>query len=181
MYGNASSTPQSLNLTPLKALLYHYSSITLGYNFSENFSTSISLISGHNFLSTEFSEFDYNSGENGQFISYDLAFDLIENINLSDFINNGSSQFENKSLVDFFSVGGSGLSVGFNYKFNINDGICNLSVNDLGYIIWDTPKTNSYSLEVSDIITPLEVNEFSDIGPNFFTCRARHFKGYYEL
>ena len=30
--------------------------------------------------------------------------------------------------------------------------------------------TNSYSLEVSDIITPLEVNDFSDIGPNFFTA-----------
>tara|TARA_B100000886_G_scaffold340068_1_gene307774 strand:- start:525 stop:1769 length:1245 start_codon:yes stop_codon:yes gene_type:complete len=170
LYGNASSTPQSLSLTPFKALLYHYSSITLGYNFSENFSTSVSLISGHNFLSTEFSEFVYNSGENGQFISYDLAFDLIENINLSGFIDNGSSQFENKSLADFFSGRGSGLSVGFNYKFKINDGICNLSVNDLGYIIWDSPKPNSYSLEVSDIITPLEVNDFSDIGPNFFTA-----------
>tara|TARA_Y100000589_G_C27197919_1_gene647877 strand:- start:9086 stop:10306 length:1221 start_codon:yes stop_codon:yes gene_type:complete len=170
LYGNASSTHQSLSLTPFKALLYHYSNITLGYNFSENFSTSISLIAGHNFLSTEFSQFDYNSGEYGQFISYDLAFDLVENVNLSGFIENGSSIRENKSIADLFSVGGSGLSVGFNYEFKINDGICNLSVNDLGYIIWDTPKINTYNLEANDIITPLEVNDFSEIGSNFFTA-----------
>ena len=48
----------------------------------------------------------------------DLAFDLVENINLSGFIENGSSIRENKSIADLFSVGGSGLSVGFNYELS---------------------------------------------------------------
>ena len=55
--------------------MIHYSDIEFGYKFDNKFWAGLSLIAGHQMLSAEFTQLDYSSGENGEYLSYELFFE----------------------------------------------------------------------------------------------------------
>ena len=113
LYGNTSSIAQSFDLTPFEGKFFHYSDISLGFKLSDQLSTSLSFIVGHQFVSGEFSKLDYVSAEYVQSINYDMALEGIESIPLNYILDNRSDLIALKGLDELFKSAGSGFSVCF--------------------------------------------------------------------
>lgn len=80
LYGNTNYSGESFDLTPVEGKFFHYSDITLGFKLTDQLSSSVSLIAGHQFVSGEFSKLDFTTAEYGQSISYDMALEGIESV-----------------------------------------------------------------------------------------------------
>ena len=171
LYGNANSSGESFDLTPVEGKFFHYSDITLGFKLTDQLSSSVSLIAGHQFVSGEFSKLDFTTAEYGQSISYDMALEGIESVPVRYIIDNRSDLVKLKGIDELLKSAGRGFSVGFDYEGEIYDGEYTISVKDLGFIKWDDGiQTNTYSFEVNDLIVPMEVSDFSDIESSYFTA-----------
>jgi len=167
LYGNSSTLGESFDLLPLKGLAFHYSDITLEYQFSDNLTSRISFIAGHQFVSGEFTKLNYESGPSGTYLSYDLALEGIESGDWRSYIDSRSNLSDFNTLEQFFNANGRGFSVGFDYKGILNDGSYIFSVDDLGFIYWDDD-TRKYDIVTDDMLVPLQVNDFSEIEADYF-------------
>ena len=171
LYGNANSSGESFDLTPVEGKFFHYSDITLGFKLTDQLSSSVSLIAGHQFVSGEFSKLDFTTAEYGQSISYDMALEGIESVPVRYIIDNRSDLVKLKGIDELLKSAGRGFSVGFDYQGEIYDGEYTVSVKDIGFIEWDDGlQTNTYTFEVNDLIVPMEVSNFSDIESSYVTA-----------
>ncbi|MDA9897997.1 DUF5723 family protein [Flavobacteriales bacterium] len=172
LYGNTNFAGETFDLAPIEGKFFHYSDITIGYEFSEKFSSSVSLIAGHQFVSGEFKKLDFSTAEYGQSISYDLALeDAVESVHTRYIIDNRSDLAKFKGIGELFKSAGRGFSVGFDYNGEIYGGKYQLSLKDLGFIKWrDDGQTNRYDFAIDDLIVPLEVSDFSEIESSYFTA-----------
>lgn len=160
--GNFSSDEINYDLTPLEGNFYHYSDIGLGYDISEKLTTTLSLIAGHQFISGDVSEFNFNSGSNGQYVNYDLSLEGYEVGNYEDLFENRYEYLELNNLKSLFKTNGRGLSLSFDYESIKNDITYRISFSEIGFIKWGS-STNKHSISTSQSITPLEIDDFSQI------------------
>lgn len=160
--GNYSSDEINYDLTTLEGNFYHYSDIGFGYDVSEKLKTTLSIIAGHQFVSGEVSEFNFNSGSNGQYVNYDLSFEAYETGNYADLFENRNDYLELNNLKSLFRTNGRGMSLSFDYESSIKNTEYKISISDLGFIKWGS-STNKHCVSTSQNITPLEIDNFSQI------------------
>lgn len=164
LYGNTSMLGEQIDLLPLEGFLYHYSDITFGYKFSDNLSASLSLISGHQFVSGEFSSLTISSGEFGESFGYDVSVEGVEVGDWDDYFNSSENLlFSDGKMGDLFDSNGQGFSVGFDYNDEKFGGTYQLSVKDLGFINWNSDVTNHFEITNSDELEPIQIDDISDI------------------
>ena len=160
--GNFSSDEINYDLTPLEGNFYHYSDIGFGYDISEKLKTTLSLIAGHQFISGEVSEFNFNSGSNGQYVNYDLSLEGYETGNYLELFENRNDYFELNNLQSLYRTNGRGMSLSLDYESILNDFEYSISLSDLGFIKWGS-STNKHNISTSQNISPLEIDDFSQI------------------
>lgn len=100
LYGNANSSDETFDLTPVEGKFFHYSDITLGFKLTDQLSSSVSLIAGHQFVSGEFSKLDFSTAEYGQSISYDMVYDNLDIISKDDEAQDKAVLIIKQGLVD---------------------------------------------------------------------------------
>lgn len=164
LYGNTNSLGQSFNLLPLEAQLIHYSDIEFGYKFDNKFWAGLSLIAGHQMLSAEFTQLDYSSGENGEYLSYELFFEGKES---GDWQNYVDSISEINDIYQLYNTHGRGVSLSFEFKDTISDGTFSILIEDLGFIRW-SENTSHHDISSSDVLRPLEVSDFNNIDTDYY-------------
>lgn len=163
LYGNTTSLGQSFDLLPLESKLIHYSDVEVGYQFDDKFWAGLSFIAGHQMLSAEFLRLDYSSGQNGEFLSYDLLFEGVESGRWQYYLDS-ISEFED--INNLYNTLGRGIALNFEFVEYISDGTLVIKVQDLGFVRWNE-NTSHYNISTSDLLQPLEVNDFNNIDTDF--------------
>ncbi len=164
LYGNTSMLGEQIDLLPLEGFLYHYSDITFGYKFSDNFSASLSLIAGHQFVSGEFTSLSLTSGEFGESFGYDISAEGIEVGDWGEYFDNPEDLLiSDDKFGNLFNSNGQGVSLGFDYTDEKFGGKYSLSVKDLGFINWSEEVTNHFEITNSDELEPIQIDDISDI------------------
>lgn len=164
LYGNTNSLGESFNLLPLEAQLIHYSDIEFGYQFDDKFWAGISLIAGHQMLYADFSKLNYNSGQNGEYLSYDLIFEGKES---GDWQNYVDSISEINDLDNLYNTLGHGVSMSFEFRESIYNGELALLIQDLGFIRW-SENTTHFDISSSEVLLPLEVSDFNNVDTDYY-------------
>jgi hypothetical protein len=145
LYGNAPFAGDSLDLS-FGLDYYRYSEIALSHQWSERFSSSISLLSGHQFLSVEARQADFYTAEHGAQIDYRLELEL---------------HFSDSTLAEPLEMNGKGLSLGFSYHDQLDDKEWGISISDIGFIQWDEECTN-FGIDSSYSFSGLSVDNLLD-------------------
>ena len=102
-------------------------------------------------LSAEFTQLDYSSGENGEYLSYELFFEGKES---GDWQNYVDSISEINDIYQLYNTHGRGVSLSFEFKDTISDGTFSLLIEDLGFIRWSE---NTSHHDISDVLHPLKL------------------------
>lgn len=149
LYGNASYLGQELSFAPFQANFYLYSEIELGFKIHSNFFLTSSLIAGHQFASFKAHKATFFTAENGGSIEYELD------------LEGHYTNFEGSNLL---AVNGIGAALGLYYEQELDQQLLQLSISDIGFVVWDESTTNlyinaNYQFEGINVENLLDFNE----------------------